>query len=240
VTKHKHKNKGRLPPFVPLHIATMETLAWKNLSMGARVLYAQIKRHHFVGVRNNNGRIYLSHRDAMIEMGVTTRHSIARWFRELQHYGFIVLIEPGCLGVDGKGKAPQWRLTELPTLTERETQDYLKWDGTPFNGNQAWRGQGRKLIRKKQNPGAETTARVVPKQPPLVVPKQPPLQPPSGAETTAISAGQGGAETDTISRITTPGGWAGSNVTNGQQQKTGRADEARPARDVIDVRSQPG
>jgi hypothetical protein len=236
VSKRKHKDKGRLPPFVPLHIATMETPAWKNLSMGARILYAQIKRHHFVGIKNNNGKIFLSTRDAMEEMGLGSRHSIIRWFRELEHFGFIVKTAEGCLGINGKGKAPQWRLTELPTLTERETQDYLKWDGAPFDGNKVRRERSRK---KKQNPGAEIGTRAVPKPAPVVVPKSAPLHPPSGAETDTISANQGGAETDTISRITTQGGWAGSDVTNGQQQKTGRADEVRPVRDIIDVRSQP-
>ena len=37
---------------------------------------------------------------------------IGRWFRELQHYGFIVMTKLGCLGLDGKGKSPHWRLTE--------------------------------------------------------------------------------------------------------------------------------
>ena len=183
MSRRKHKDKGRLPPFVPLHISTMEAPAWKALSMGARVLYAQIKRHHFVGAKNNNGKIYLSERTAQEEIGGATRDSIRRWFRELQHYGFIVQTEGGCLGVDGKGKAPHWRLTELPTLTERETQDYLKWDGTPFpgNGNQAWRGRGQKprkpivtTAHEKQNPGPETTSRVDQKQRPLVDRKQRP------------------------------------------------------------------
>jgi hypothetical protein len=210
----KRKDKGRLPPFVPLHISTMETPAWKALSMGARVLYLQLKRHHLVGIKNNNGKIFLSQRDALEELGISDRHSVARWFCELQHFGFIVQTQGGCLGVNGKGKAPHWRLTELPTLGVRETQDYLKWDGRPFpgNGNQAWRSRGQKprkpivtAVHEKQNPGGETTARVAGKQPPLVAGKQPPLPPPSGVETTAISADQGGVETTAISRITTRG-----------------------------------
>ena len=36
------------------------------------------------------------------EMGGSNRDSIGRWFRELQHYGFIVMTNPGGLGVDGK------------------------------------------------------------------------------------------------------------------------------------------
>ena len=55
------------------------------MSMGARELYMTLKLHHFVGFKNNNGRIFLSERDAMEEMGATNRESIRRWFRELEH-----------------------------------------------------------------------------------------------------------------------------------------------------------
>jgi hypothetical protein len=206
----KHKDKGRLPPFVPSFISTMETPAWKALSMGARVLYLQLKRHHFTGtgglIRNNNGKIYLSERDAVEELGCGNRDSIRRWFAELEHFGFIVKTAEGCLGINGKGKAPQYRLTELDapnTDQPRATRDYEKWDGTPFNGNQAWRGRG--LKTQKQNPGRETTSRVDAKQRPLVDAKQRPLDPRSGRETTSISDEEGGRETTSISRITTPG-----------------------------------
>jgi hypothetical protein len=151
--------KNKLPPFIPVHKETMRTPAWKALTMGARMLFVHLKGHHFAGVNNNNGRIFLSERKAMEEMGMRNRESIRRWFRELQHYGFIVMTNPGSLGVEGKGKAPQWRLTELETPladSKESTLDYKKWDGTPFNGNQAWRGRGQKP--KKQNPGRETTS----------------------------------------------------------------------------------
>jgi hypothetical protein len=36
---------------------------------------------------------------------------IVRWYRELQYYGFIVQMKPGYLGLEGKGRAPLWRLT---------------------------------------------------------------------------------------------------------------------------------
>ena len=101
--------------FIPAFLETRRTPAWKAMSMGARELYMTLKVHHFVGFKNNNGRIFLSERKAMEEMGVSNRESIRRWYRELQHYGFIVMTNPGNLGVAGKGKAPQWRLTELET-----------------------------------------------------------------------------------------------------------------------------
>ena len=112
--------------------------------MGARVLYAQLKRHHFLNP-NNNGKIYLSQRRALEEMGAGNRDSIGRWFAELEHFGFIVKTAEGCLGIDGKGKAPQWRLTELDTpyaAAPRATRDFERWDGTPFKGDQSRRATG--------------------------------------------------------------------------------------------------
>ena len=208
MSKGKNKNSDikRRGQFIPWFVETTDTPAWKAMSMGARVLYMALKRHHFVGFNNNNGRIFLSERDAMEELGVGNRNSIRRWFRELQHYGFIVMTSPGSLGLDGKGKAPHWRLTELETPladTREPTLDYLKWDGTPFNGNQAWRGRGPKP--KKQNPGRETTSRVDAKQRPLLDAKQRPPHPRSGRETTSISAPHPGRETTSISRLTTRG-----------------------------------
>src|SRR5207249_228164 len=58
--------------------------------------------------------------------------SITRWFRELQYYGFIVQTAAGCLGLDGKGKAPHWRLTELGYMHEPPTRDFLRWNGVKF------------------------------------------------------------------------------------------------------------
>jgi hypothetical protein len=101
MSRRKSEDKGRLPPFVPSLIGTTETPAWKALSMGARVLYLQLKRHHFPGIKNNNGKIYLSERDAVAELGASNRDSVRRWFRELQHFGFIVKTAEGSLGVDG-------------------------------------------------------------------------------------------------------------------------------------------
>jgi hypothetical protein len=128
-------SKGRLPPFVPLLIATLDSPAWRAMSHGAKILYVALKRR----VPHGRNRAYLSYRQAENEV-VGKRTQISVWFLELQHYGFIVLVCPGSLGVDSKGKAPHWRLTELGTipkatadgLPELPTRDFLKWDGTKF------------------------------------------------------------------------------------------------------------
>src|SRR5262245_31265141 len=131
----RDKDKGRLRPFVPLLKETLESRAWRATSHGARSLYVALKAR-YSHVSHNNGRIYLSQRQAACEIG-SGFNSIARWFRELQHFGFIVQTKGGSLGLNGRGTAPHWRLTELGTRVGGElvnaTCDFLKWDGTKFN-----------------------------------------------------------------------------------------------------------
>jgi hypothetical protein len=139
------KHKNRLPPFVPLLISTIDSRAWRAMSHVAKSLYVALRRR----VPNGRNRAFISHRQAEIEIKAT-RRIVARCFKELEHYGFIVLAQHGCLGVDGKGKSPHWRLTELGQIRrasandafEPPTSDFLRWDGTPFR------------TPKKQNPGS--------------------------------------------------------------------------------------
>jgi hypothetical protein len=128
--RHKKERRGgdRLPQFVPLFIKTLDSPAWRALSHGGRSLYTALKRRVSPG---NNGRLFISQRGAKQEIG-SHHNEIARWFRELQHYGFIVQTQGGSLGIDGRGKAPHWRLTELPHLGEPPTRDFERWDGRKF------------------------------------------------------------------------------------------------------------
>jgi hypothetical protein len=127
--RHEEK-KNRLPPFVPLLVGTLDAPAWRAMSHGAQALYIALKRRYSPN-NHNNGRMFLSQRQAVRELR-SQHNQIARWFRELQHYGFIVMMTSGCLGVEGKGKAPHWRLTELGYQREMPTQDFLRWDGRRF------------------------------------------------------------------------------------------------------------
>jgi hypothetical protein len=108
----------------------LATLAWRAMSFGARSLYVALK-----GQSSNTGNLaYLSYRKAANELGIKNLRKIAEWFRELEHYGFIVMHRHGSLGVEGRGKAPQWRLTEKSASPPGElaTRDYLRWDGELF------------------------------------------------------------------------------------------------------------
>jgi hypothetical protein len=137
------RDKGRLPPFVALLKETLASPAWLAMSHGAKILYVALKARYSSNL-HNNGRLFISQRDARREIG-SSFNEIARWFRELQHFGFIVQTRGGSLGVDGKGKAPHWRLTECGYMRDDPTRDFMKWDGTPFKDAVRRRS-------KKQNP----------------------------------------------------------------------------------------
>jgi hypothetical protein len=130
MTRRGDKDKGKLPPFVPLLLTTIDSPAWKAMSHRARSLYVALRRRYFQKT-HNNGRIYLSQRDAVKELG-SHHNEIARWFRELQFYGFIVMTKGSSLGVEGRGKAPHWRLTELGYMNDPPTRDFDRWNGAEF------------------------------------------------------------------------------------------------------------
>ena len=107
--------------------SVLDSLAWRTMSMGARVLYLALRRRYNRDF-HNNGKIYVSVRLAATELGAN-RNQISRWYHELQHYGFIVMTKPGNLGLNGSGRSAHWRLTEVGYLKEPPTCDYARWSG---------------------------------------------------------------------------------------------------------------
>jgi len=207
--KREH-HKNRLAPFVPLLKPTIDSPAWREMSHGAQCLYVALKYE----CSNTGNKAHLSTRRAAHRLRAG-RHKVREWFAELEHYGFIVLLSPGCLGVDGKGKAPHWRLTEKGSTSKRSadglfeppSNDFLRWNGTQFDpapyrekrGHTAW--DSNKL--KKQNPGSPVRSRVVPPYAPPLVPPYAPGNAESGSPVGAIHEEQGGSPVGAISRITT-------------------------------------
>jgi hypothetical protein len=175
-------------PFVPLLKETLAAPAWRATSHGARSLYVALKLRYSSNFKNN-GKIFLSSRDAEAELG-SNRDSVLRWFRELQYYGFIVMTNPGALGVNGKGKAPHWRLTELGYMKDEPTKDFLHWNKVPFQDG------------KKQNPGPNSGATLVAKVGPVLAPIVGPPPEPSGPESGAMCCDTAGPKSGAISRLT--------------------------------------
>jgi hypothetical protein len=134
---NKRRTKGKLPPFVPVIRTTLASPAWKQLSFGARALYVVLRS--YLRVDNlNNGKVFRSYREAAADLGTSSKRSIHRWFRELEHYGFIIKTTGACLGVDGDGIAAHWRLTECSSYDAKgthiaATRDFERWDGTLFD-----------------------------------------------------------------------------------------------------------
>ena len=140
----KRPRKNRLPPFIPVIKATMATPAWRTMSPGARILNIELRGR----LRNdyaNNGKLWLSCRDAAKAIGATTQ-SIVRWFAENEHYGFLRKTSEGFLSSNGHGIAAHYRFTEFSHGTHPPTRDFEKWDGQPFVYTP------RRSGRKKQNP----------------------------------------------------------------------------------------
>src|SRR5262245_1863854 len=136
--KRKRKVDG---PFVMVPLKILDASAWHAMDPIARLLWIELRRK-LRNDRSNNGKIYLSCRDAATEIGVS-KNTIARRFAELEHYGFVRQTAGGCLS-DGRGIAPRYRFTDLAHGTHPATQDYEKWDGSLF--------PRREWTWKKQNP----------------------------------------------------------------------------------------
>jgi hypothetical protein len=140
--------KGKPKPekadlFVMVMLDVLDAPAWRAMSHGARSLFVALRRRYRHDIKNN-GSIFLSLRQAEIEVG-SKRDYIARWFRELQHYRFIEMTRPGFLGIEGKGKAPHWRLTDVTYHGDPPTKDFLKWNGEKFSGPQ----KRTRVVRKR-------------------------------------------------------------------------------------------
>jgi hypothetical protein len=147
--KRQRKING---PFVPLPLAILDAPAWRATSLGARALHIELRRR----LRNdglNNGKIFRSCRDAAEAIGVS-RNAVARWYRELEHYGFVRKTADGFLGSDGQGIAARYRFTDLAYGTHPPTRDFEKWDGEQFAYTPRRRGP------KKQKP---VTPKVTPR-----------------------------------------------------------------------------
>lgn len=99
--------------------STMETPAWRAMSLAAQMLHLWLKLEWHGPKANNNGKIRLSVRDAAARLGVG-KDKAARAFQELQAKGFLVITEPACLGFSGSAKGPSFEVTEIamPGRTE--------------------------------------------------------------------------------------------------------------------------
>lgn len=123
-TRGKRGGQGR---FVQLPEWLLASQAWRSLKPGGpRALYIELKRQYRGG--NNNGKLFLSHRNAAIALGVS-RNTVGGYYRALKEKGgFIVETRGGhCLGPSGVGESASYALTENPLDGAIATKDFMSW-----------------------------------------------------------------------------------------------------------------
>jgi hypothetical protein len=125
----KDKTKGKLAPFVPIFRHTMKSAAWNVLSVGARATFLHLKSNYNT---NSQNAVFLSSRDGAKELGVT-KNTVCKWLHELEHYGFIVMVQGAHLGLAGTGKAARYRLTDSAYAGQAPTYNFQNWDGVLFD-----------------------------------------------------------------------------------------------------------
>jgi hypothetical protein len=139
--KRKRQSIGQ---YTALPWAIKKQPAWRAMSPEARLLWIELRGW----LRNdglNNGKIYLSCRDAAKTIGLS-KNTVARRYAENEHYGFLRKISGGYLGSDGRGIAASYRFTDLAHGTHSPSRDYEKWEGEKFVYTP------RRTGRKKQKP----------------------------------------------------------------------------------------
>jgi hypothetical protein len=145
------RKRGTDGPFVAIPVRIMDTRAWRPMSPGAKVLWIELRKW-LRNDRLNNGKVYRSCREAAKAIGAD-KGTVARWYFELEHYGFLRQTAAGFLGGEGFGNAAKYRFTDLAHGTHPATRDYEKWDGVLFEYTG---GRSQKRRPKKQNPVRKT------------------------------------------------------------------------------------
>jgi hypothetical protein len=122
--KRKHKPQRF---FVQLFIDSLDAPAWREMSVGARVLYLALKRRYN---RKTQQAVFLSARNAAQEVKLN-KDSVRHKYLELEHYGFIRCVKPARFG-NTKGKAALYQLTDEPFDGKPPSMDFVHWNGIPF------------------------------------------------------------------------------------------------------------
>lgn len=127
------KNERQAEHWTKMMRNTMETPAWRALSTTAQALYPWLKLEWKGAQFNNNGKISLAVRVAAERLGCNMK-TAARAFHDLQAKGFLLLVNHGRLGAEGKGAPPTYEITELAMPGDQSAKKlYLNWhEGQDF------------------------------------------------------------------------------------------------------------
>jgi hypothetical protein len=122
VRRYKDYKRGRVR-FTQLEEWFQASAAWASLKPGPRALYVELKRRYN---GYNNGRIYLSNREAAKALNID-KGTAGSYFAKLRELGFIAVTKGHHLGPDGVGQSDHYRLTEIVCDIKPATKDFMKW-----------------------------------------------------------------------------------------------------------------
>ena len=146
------------------------------------------------------GGVYLSTRDAAKELGSHSHRDIVRrWFRELQYYGFIVMVSAGSPWRRRPRQSTALAADRDATLPNRRHATFERWDGDAVS-----RRKARSTTPQKTE---SRTTRPAHRGPPVRSRPGPPVRsshPPSGPPVQAIQPQPPGPPAQAITSLTTP------------------------------------
>jgi hypothetical protein len=125
MSRKKRKPGDRF--FIQVFNDVTDAPAWVELSLGARALFIELKKHYH---RVRQEAVFLSSRDAMKRLRCTNR-SVGRWKAELEHYKFIVKVKDSQQGE--KGSSAHYRLTDEAYLGQPPSKEYMVWEGAWYD-----------------------------------------------------------------------------------------------------------
>jgi hypothetical protein len=142
---NRRRQSEKLAPFIAMDRHQHKSAAFAALSAVAQALLVHLTYNYNTKLMN---AVWLSARDGAKKLHVS-KGSVAKAFRELEHYGFIVKVQGAYLGVSGIGTSAHYRLTAQRYGEVGATRDYEKWNGDVYIAQPAG---GRNWKTKKQNP----------------------------------------------------------------------------------------
>jgi hypothetical protein len=121
----KRKGNGQAEPFVMHYLDTLESTAWRSLTLGARLVLDRLEIEHMRRHGAHNGKLIVTYDQFLAHMGWNRRASVAAAIQQLERLGFLEVVERGKWN-DGKDRrASRYRLNYLPTRDKPPTDEWL-------------------------------------------------------------------------------------------------------------------
>lgn len=116
----KKDKRGNTANFCKLDNWVFDHPSYRSLKVGPRALLWELIRLYN---GYNNGRIFLSHRDAANRL-CCNRNTVSDYYRQLEEAGFLVKTKGHCLGPSGVGQANHYALSHLGVDGKRPTLEF--------------------------------------------------------------------------------------------------------------------